>query len=281
MAILGAHISVSKGLLSVIQKAKDMGAKSVQIFGASPRQWRVSFPSQKEAEQFKLSFSQEGLGPLYLHASYLLNLATENKALVSKSITNLLDHYKIAKMLGAQGIIFHPGSAKKGEKEKALEILVESIKKIFKETDPTYPWLIVENTSGGGGKLLGSLQEFKLVIKRVNSQRLKVCLDTCHIFSAGFLKFESSKEIKSFFEEFDNLLGLKNLVVLHLNDSKGDFGSKIDRHENIGEGKIGIKGFKLLAKEKSVNHLPWIIETPGFDQKGPDKKNLDILRKLF
>jgi len=141
--------------------------------------------------------------------------------------------------------------------------------------------LIMENTAGGGQKVGADLDELGKIFKAVKSKRLKICIDTAHAFEAGLIKSYSRQNIKKFFDDAENSFGVKNIIALHINDSKTPFNSHHDRHENIGEGYIGLKGFKDLAKEKRINNLAWILEVPGFKNEGPDKKNINILISCF
>ncbi|PIT88986.1 MAG: hypothetical protein COU27_02755 [Candidatus Levybacteria bacterium CG10_big_fil_rev_8_21_14_0_10_36_7] len=154
------------------------------------------------------------------------------------------------------------------------------MKKVLKNI-PGKSLLIMENTAGGGNKIGSDLKEIGEIFRNVNSKRVKVCIDTAHAFEVGNIDEYTPKKIKNFFDEFERVIGLKNLECLHINDSKTQAGSQHDRHENIGKGFIGIQGFKSLAYEKRLMKIPWLLEVPGFDNQGPDKKNIQIVRKLF
>ena len=191
-----------------------------------------------------------------------------------------MGHMNIAESIEATGLIFHVGSAgPEGSKEKAIHNTIQGMRKVLKNA-PGKTYLILENGSGGGGKIGTTLQELSTIIKGVGSPRVKVCLDTAHIWGAGLLDF-SPQGITTFFDEAEKKLGKNRIIVLHANDSKVEFGSMKDRHENIGEGAIGLGGFKNLAKERRVATLPWILEVPGFEGKGPDKKNVQRLNSVF
>ena len=253
---IGAHVSVAGGLYKAVENAQNIGAECFQIFGANPRQWQVCFPGENEIAKFKNANTKNM--PIFLHAPYLINLASAKSENYKKSIKCAVEHYNIAEALGAEGLVIHLGS---GEKDK----LIKGIKKVLSLTKGKAT-LFLENSSGGGNKLGSSFKEVDEILKALNSSRVKICFDTAHCFASG-----------------DNLSSwdFKNVGVLHINDSKTVFNSKNDRHENIGKGYLGIDFFKNLAKSKVVNHLPWILEVPGFDNNGPDKKNIDILRGLF
>jgi len=277
---IGAHVSTAGGLSTAFERAKEIGADCIQIFGASPRMWYAKLPSAEEVKKFKDEEKRSGVGPTYLHAPYLINLGTPNGDLLSKSVKNLSDHFKIAELIGAAGVIFHIGSSAGMDKEKSREQVIKAIKKVLEDV-PGKSFLVMENAAGGGEKIGKTAEELGLIFKKVGSKRLKVCLDTAHAFESGIIKEYSAPEIKRFVEEWDKAIGLEKIVAIHANDSKTPWNSHNDRHENIGEGHIGLKGFKELAKEKRLWDKAWLLEVPGFKNEGPDKKNVDILKSCF
>lgn len=280
MPNIGAHVSTAGGLWTAIENARAIGAGCFQIFGASPRQWAARLPSEKEVEKFKTALKESGLGPVYLHASYLINLASTNTFILKHSIQNLSTHLQIANILGAEGLIFHPGSAKGHKaKEVALNQEAEAMKEVLKNA-PGKAKLFMENTAGGGNKI-GTLQDLEYLFKKINAPRVGVCVDTAHALEEGMINEYTPAKIKTFASAWDKAIGMEHIPVLHVNDSKTLSGSHHDRHENIGEGHIGREGFKNLAKEKGFRDKNWILEVPGFDDQGPDKKNIDILRSLI
>lgn len=276
---LGAHVKAAGGLYRSVENAQAIGAETIQIFGASPRQWRAKTPSKDVVLRFKEEFKNSNIQSVYLHAAYLVNLATSDKDLHKKSVENLAIHFEIANMIGAKGLVFHIGSDKGLNREEALMRVVNGMEQVLKKVSGE-TLLIMENSSGGGGKIGSDLFEIGKLLKMIKSKRVKICLDTAHAFEAGKIKYESA-EIKKYFDKWEKEIGIDNLVVLHANDSKTAYGSNIDRHENIGEGYIGKTGFKNLVREKRLWNKDWILEVPGFDGKGPDKKNLEILKSCF
>ncbi len=279
MAKIGAHISIAGGIYKSPQRAYEIGAQCMQIFGSSPRQWKVKFPSLKDIKKFKQARKKYKINPVFLHAPYLINIGSNQKNIYYQSIKSLSDHLKIVSLLDAQGLIFHLGSSKGTTLNQAIKKSVFAIQKILKKVPQAE--LIIENNSGEGKKMGSTPQEIGIILKKVNSPRLKVCLDTAHALESGIINRYSSQKIKKFLNLWEKEIGANKTVVLHINDSKTPPGSRHDRHENIGKGYIGISGFKNLSQEKKVNKLPWILEVPGFEQKGPDKKNIEILKKLF
>lgn len=277
---IGAHVSASGGFHKAIENAQRIGAECIQIFGASPQQWNAKIPSESDAKLFKDAAEKAGVGPVFLHAAYLVNLASRENSLYEKSIKSLSEHLQIASLLGAQGLIFHMGSAKDTPREHAIKKTVEGMKNVLKNV-PGEVQLIMENSAGGGQKLGASPEEMAQFYVSVSSTRVKLCIDTAHIFEAGIIEKFTPPLIKKLLDEWDNAVGLENIVALHVNDSKTPPNSHHDRHENIGEGYIGLSGFKNLAQEKRLHNKAWILEVPGFDGVGPDKRNVEILKGCF
>ncbi len=277
--LLGAHVSAAGGLHNAPVRASAMGAETMQIFGASPRQWKAGLPSEEAIEHYKEALAESGVKSVYLHAAYLVNLASEGE-LFEKSVENLATHFRIASAIEADGLIFHIGSAKEGDREAALDRVAQGIARVLKSVGGGKTKLVMENASGGGGKIGNDIDDLEKLLSRVKSDRVAVCVDTAHAFEAGVLDF-TPEGIKRFFDSWQRQIGMDKLVALHVNDSKTEFASGSDRHENLGEGKIGLAGLRALAAEKRLKDTSWMLEVPGFDGGGPDKKNLDIMKGLF
>ncbi|MBU1895288.1 deoxyribonuclease IV [Patescibacteria group bacterium] len=280
MSIIGAHVSATNGLQNCFVNAKKIGAECIQIFGTSPRQWKVSLPTEDIIKKFKQAQKKSGISPVFLHASYLINLASPENRLYYGSISHLAEELKIVEVLGAQGLVFHLGSSKDGSKADGIKKIIKGIKEVLAKA-PGKAQLIMENTAGGGNKIGAELEDLGKIYKGVNDKRLKICLDTAHGFEAGIFDTFDKSELDLFVKKGNKLFGWKNVVAMHINDSWSKHCSHHDRHENIGEGEIGVDSFQNLAKHSKFNKLPWILEVPGFDGGGPDKKNIKILHGLF
>lgn len=280
MLKIGAHVSVAGGLYRAIENAQNIGANTIQIFGSSPRQWNVKLPDEKQVELFKKEIKKSNIGPTFIHAPYLVNIATPDETIRNKSINNLIGQMKIAELIGAEGVIFHIGTRKDLEIKNALKKCSEAIK-IILEKVPGKAKLIIENNAGEGKKVGTTQEEIGKIIRQVKSDRVGVCIDTAHSFESGIIDKYTPKKIKSFFDTWEKEAGKNKIIALHINDSKTLAGSKHDRHENVGQGYIGLSGFQNLAKEKRVTGIPWILEVPGFNNEGPDKKNINLLKSLF
>ncbi|MBI3588861.1 MAG: deoxyribonuclease IV [Candidatus Liptonbacteria bacterium] len=277
---IGAHVSTAGGLYKAFENARVIGADAIQIFGSSPQQWSVRLPKEEDIKKFKDAHKASDNIPVFLHASYLANLASASEITRANALQSLTGHLKIAELIGAEGLIFHIGSGKDQSKEDAMNFVIEGCLKILKNV-PGKSLLILENSSAGGAKLGATAEEVGAILKKIKSPRAKVCFDTAHAFEAGVIEYDSTEKIKKVFDEWDKAVGLENIVAIHANDSKTAFGSHNDRHENLGVGHIGLKGFQNLAQEKRLWNKVWLLEVPGFDNLGPDKKNVDILRSCF
>jgi len=270
---LGAHLSISSGYANALKNIKNIGGNCLQIFSISPRGWAFAKVDEESINQFTSLKSKLKIDPVFFHTSYLINLADTGR--IGQLSKQFLKHeLNIAFQYGIKGTIVHLGSFKGNIKYKDLAL---NIKEILDQT-PKNTFFIIENA--GNKKIGQNLKEIARIIKEVNNDRVRVCLDTCHLYSAGY-DLSTPEKLEQFIKVFDSLIGLEKLELFHFNDSKDPFNSGCDRHENIGQGTIPIDEFRLIMFHQKLKHLSFIIETPGFDQNGPDKKNLDILKSLL
>jgi deoxyribonuclease IV len=280
---VGAHLSISGGLYKAVESVVSKGGNCLQIFSSSPRMWMSKLPSKEEVERFNQLAKENDVKPVIIHAKYLVNLASDNLELVEKSRKSLEFDFKVGEMIKAAGVVVHLGSHLGRGFEVVKDQLVEEIKKILKASSGSVKFLI-ENVAQKKGKIGYRLEEIRLLIEAVDSSRLGWCLDTCHAYSAGYSLGKDLGNALLGFDIVDEVKRLKlveSLDCLHINDSRDVFDSGRDRHANLGEGEIGLEALKSFLGESVFNHLPLIIETPGFDNKGPDKRNLDILKSLI
>jgi deoxyribonuclease-4 len=275
---VGAHVGSSGGLITAFERAKAIGAETIQIFGAPPQMWRRRNIRPEECEAFRAGMADSGIEPVFIHGVYLINLATESPEQLDKSTEALSGDLKLASAIGAKGVIFHVGSHKGVGFEKVLSQIAKALKKVLKDT-PDDAWIILENNAGQGGGVGSKLGELGAIVAAVSSPRLKVCLDTEHAYAAGY-NLAEPKALDSVMAEFDKEIGLEKLVAVHANDSKIPLGGGKDRHENIGEGHIGRKGFEAIMAHKAFRDVPFLLEVPGFEDQGPDKPNVDLLKKI-
>ena len=274
---LGAHVSAAGGLDKAIDRAEEMGAEAVQIFASSPRAWRFRAPSETDVLDFRVRSEATGVSPAFLHGSYLVNVAGDAD-LVEKSVGCLIDNMNVAAQIGAVGVIFHGGSHGGAGFEAVLGQATAALQEVLSRSDPDVR-LIIENSAGMGNHIGSSFEEVGRLMREVASPRVAVCLDTEHAFAAGY-DIAAADGIEAAMEQFENQIGLSRLVAVHANDAKVEFGSGVDRHENIGEGFIGTEGFETIMGHPAFRDVPFILEVPGFEKKGPDKENLDRLKEI-
>lgn len=277
MTKIGAHVSAAGSLDLAFDRALEIGAECTQIFISPPQQWFKKVYSQENILQYRQKAIHTGIGPNFIHGAYLINLASENPLNVAKSVDWLIYSQRTAEQLGIGGTIFHIGSSGKMERNQALDQVTKAIYKILEKTGDAQ--LILETSAGAGNTIGDEFFELGKIIKNSKDSRVKVCLDTQHIFASGY-DIRTKKGLEKTMEEFDREVGVDLIVAIHTNDSKTELGSHRDRHENIGEGLIGKESFTQILNHPTFKNLPFIIETPGFANTGPDEKNIQILKSL-
>ena len=274
---LGAHVSAAGGVDKAVGRAVDIGAEAIQLFASSPRGWRFRPIPDDKAEAYRRNAKAEGILSTFLHGSYLVNIGGKPE-LVEKSIDSLINHMNAAAQLGARGVIFHSGSHKGVGFDAVFDQATDALAQVLDNTDDDVQ-LIIENCAGMGAQIGASFAELGRIIRAMDSDRLKICLDTEHAFAAGY-NIADPEGIEKAMTEFDTEIGLDRLVVVHANDAKVELGSGVDRHENIGEGYIGIEGFETIMRHPAFADVPFLLEVPGTNRKGPDKPNLDRLKAI-
>ena len=274
---VGAHVSASGGPDKAIDRALEIGAEAIQMFVSSPRAWRFSAPKEDSVISFREKVENTGLGPTFFHGSYLVNMGG-TADLAEKSVESLVSHMNAAGQLGALGVIFHLGSHRGVGLEDVYDQVILGLKKVIKRT-PQETWLVIENSAGMGSHIGASFSEIGRIISSMDSDRVKVCLDTQHSFAAGY-NLADRELINSSMSEFDREIGFSQLVAVHANDSKMELGSGVDRHANIGEGYIGISGFEIIMGHSAFHDVPFLLEVPGSEKSGPDKENVDRVKQI-
>jgi deoxyribonuclease IV len=278
MPKIGAHVRSGGGVDKSIDRALEMGAETIQIFSGSPQAWRRKNYTTQEVDAFRAKTAETGIAPSFIHGLYLVNLASQTEDFLQKSYDALLAEMHAASLIGAKGVIFHLGSHKGAGYDTCVDQVIEYCKRILDNT-PDDAWLILENSAGMGGAIGSRFEELGKIVRDVGSERVKVCLDTCHTFAAGY-DVKTRPGLDKTMAEFDKEIGLERLVAVHANDSKQPLGGAMDRHANIGEGHIGRDGFINLLSHPAFADLPFLLEVPGMDDHGPDKPNVDILKAL-
>ena len=272
--IIGAHVSTAGGILNAITNGQKIGAEVLQIFPSAPQRWDIRGWPDEDCEKFKTEWPKY-FKEVIFHEIYLINLSGTPE-ITSKSIKAIIDTMILAEKIGVTKVVIHTGTYLP---DKSLNIsqLKEGINKILSET-PKSTKLIFENSSGS--TIGGKLEDLKTLLDISNDkERVGVCLDTCHAFAAGF-EINTKSGYEEFMKKIESIIGIENVMCWHLNDSKFELGAKRDRHENIGEGKLGREAFDLIINDKRWMDIVGYLETPGFDGKGPDSKNVDYLKKI-
>lgn len=261
-----------------VGRGQEIGCEALQIFGSSPQSWAFKEVTDSEVEAFRQNMADAAMGPVFLHAIYLVNLGTDRPDVLEKGIASLSAHLRLAARLGADGLIFHPGSHGGAGFEAVLPQVSESIRRAL-DGAPEGPCLAVENMAGMGKHIGARFEELGAILEAVDDERLKVCLDTQHSFAAGY-DLTTGEGIEDMLAQLDSGPGSANVVAIHANDSKRVCGSGVDRHDNIGEGFIGEDGFAVFMGHPAFRDVPFLLEVPGFEGKGPDQRNVDILKDI-
>lgn len=275
---IGAHVRTAGGVDRGIDRAVEIGAEAVQIFSGAPQAWRRKAYSPAELEAYHSKVGETGIEPAFIHGLYLVNLASDNPDLLAKSLDALVQDMNAAHLLGARGVIFHLGSHKGAGYDSRFHQVVEYCAKVVEAT-PDDTWLILENSAGMGGSVGSKFAELGTIIRECGSPRIKVCLDTQHAFAAGY-DVKTHDGLERVMDEFDRDIGLDRLAAVHANDSKCPLAGGLDRHENIGDGHIGRDGFLNILSHAAFAAVPFLLEVPGFDNEGPDRQNVEILKSL-
>jgi deoxyribonuclease-4 len=274
----GAHVSISGHIHLAVDRAVAVGCECLQIFVGNPRQWRRIEYADAEVALFREKRARAGLDPVVAHAAYLINLASPEEEFYARSVASLIASVDGIARLGGLGAITHLGSRMGQPWEEAAARVAAALRVVLDHT--VGAMVILENAAGAGGAIGGTFEELATILDALGwHRRLGICLDTAHLFAAGF-DLRTPREIGRTLRAFDRTVGLRHLRALHLNDSRAPLGSHLDRHENIGAGQIGLQGFRALIHHPGVRRLPAFIETPGLDRRGADRRNLEILKRL-
>jgi deoxyribonuclease-4 len=282
--IVGAHMSTQGGVWRGVERAREVGCDCVQIFSKNNNQWNAK-PFQKEdIEKFESAIKTLEIARPIAHASYLINLAAPAAELWNKSIDAMIDELHRAEQLHLEGVVMHPGSYTTSSPDEGIAKIIEAIKMIFARTPKLKTKLLLENTAGQGSNLGADLKDLGRIVEAIGRpERLSVCIDSCHAMAAGYDLAEASG-LKELLRDIDDNFGIERVVAIHLNDSKKGCGSRVDRHEHIGQGTIGSEGFKRFLHNRSLRAIPMYLETPkGNDEttgEDLDVMNLRVVREL-
>jgi deoxyribonuclease-4 len=288
MPRLGAHLSIAGGLPRAVDRAAASGCEALQIFTKSAGQWRARPLPAGEITLFRARVRDMGI-PVVAHNSYLINLAAASPALREQSMAALAEELDRAEALDLDGLVMHPGSFTSGTEGQGLDLIADGLARLLAQRRRGRTRLLLEHTAGQGTNLGHRFEHLAYIIDRLRgTRRVGVCLDTCHLLTAGY-DLCTAAGYEQTFREFDRIVGLDRLRVFHLNDSKRPCGSRVDRHEHIGKGCLGLEPFRQLLNDRRFHQLPMLLETPKLDtpesrrrsEVDPwDARNLRVLRRL-
>jgi deoxyribonuclease-4 len=278
--LLGVHVSIAGHIYESLGRAAALGCNAMQIFSRDPRQWRKAKLRKEDIEEFRKRRPESGIEKIFVHIPYLINLASPYNILYKGSIRACVQDMIEAQTLGAEYVVTHMGSHKKSGESGGLKRFIQAINKILEKTKDSPVKILLENTSGSGSWLGYNFEQQRSVIDGIEDKsRVGVCFDTCHAFSAGY-DLASPGGYGKAIMQLDEIVGLEKVKLVHLNDTRDKLGSRRDRHEHIGKGKIGIKGFKLILNDERLKEAAFILETPK-DSDTADKNNLKTVRRLM
>lgn len=275
---IGAHISISGSIELSVDRALEIGCDTFQIFTRNPRRWFSKELQFDKIEKFRSKLKNSSLNPVFSHIPYLVNLASLELEIWEKSVKMMIEELERCDKLDIPYIVTHLGSAKKAGKELGINRVISSINHIFEEYNGKTK-ILLENTTGKGDKLGNNIQEICQILLQINRfDSVGLCFDTCHAFASGY-DLRKEEVVDNLISEIQDLVGIEKLLCIHSNDSLFDLGEGRDRHEHLGLGKIGYLGFHNLLKNKKLNDIPFICETP-VDNKRDGKENIKFLRDL-
>lgn len=274
-------MSIAGGVHTAVERAVQIGCTTFQMFVKNNNQWKGKPLTENDVSTYKKLLLEARIGPVVVHDTYLINLCAKDSLILAKSRAALKDELDRCEMLGVEYLNFHPGAHVGAGEEEGIKLIAESLNMIHDETPHYGVKSVIETTAGQGTAIGYTFEHLRKIIDLVEqNERMTICMDTCHAFAAGY-DIASEKGYQRTFEEFDAIVGLDRLVAFHFNDSKRELGSRVDRHEHIGKGRIGKKGFAFFMNDPRFINIPKILETP----KGPDMKedvvNMRTLKRLI
>lgn len=277
--LLGAHTSISGGVSKSVELADKLGFTATQIFTKNNNRWQAKPLEENEIEKFKTGLEKSKIEFVVTHDSYLINLCANKKDLLKKSRNAFIDELERCELLGIPHLNFHPGAHGGSGEDEGIKLIAESLNIAHDKTKNYKVKSMIEMTAGQGTAIGYTFEHIKKIIEQVEDKnRMTVCIDTAHIFAAGY---DIVNNYENVIKEFDEIVGLNLLKCFHMNDSKKELGSRVDRHEHIGKGFIGLKGFKNIMNDKRLESIPKILETPKGKEQLEDIENLNVLKGLI
>ena len=278
--LLGAHMSIAGGVHTALERGERIGCTAMQMFVKNNNQWRGKRLTKDDISTYKELLLKSSIASVVVHDTYLINLCAKNKTILRKSRSALKDELNRCETLEVRYLNFHPGAHVGQGEHDGIEIIAESLNLIHRETPDHKVMSVIETTAGQGTSLGYRFEQIRAIIDKVEEKnRIGVCVDTCHVFAAGY-DISTERGYEETFREFDRVIGLNRLVAFHVNDSKREFGSRVDRHEHIGKGQIGLNGFRFLMNDDRFVSVPKILETDKGPEMLEDIENMRVLRSL-
>jgi deoxyribonuclease IV len=274
--LIGAHVSIAGGLANAVERGVERESDAIQIFNQSSRMWRPNVYSDEDVAEFREGIGASRIESVTIHAVYLINCASGEDEIRSKSLTALKGALTLGDRIGAIGVVLHPGARKGRDYEESLQAVGDALREALAETE-SCP-ILLEDTAGAGGTLGRDFDELARLIQLGGGERLGLCLDCCHMLASGF-EVRRRDELAAVVDELDAKIGLERLAALHINDSKMPLGSNRDRHALLGEGELGERGLRVFLSEPRFEGLPALLET-GPDGVGPDLEQVRIAKRL-
>jgi len=276
--LIGAHVSPAGGLPKAIERGVERGARAIQIFNQSPRMWRPTIYGDEDVGAFREAMAASPVDAVVIHAVYLLNCASEDRDIRTKTLASLTHSLRTGARIGARAVILHPGSAKTGHVGEAIARAGTTIAAALADSEGCE--LHLENTAGAGGTLGRSIEELALLLEAAGgSERLGVCLDSCHLYASGY-DIRTPAGMGAVLRDCRRRLGVGRVRSLHLNDSQMALGSNRDRHANVGTGELGEAGCAAFLSAPGLQRLPCVLETPGANREGPSREEVELAMRL-
>jgi len=278
--LLGSHMSIDGGLHKAFDRASSINCATMQIFTKNSNQWRSPTLKDEDIETYKRAQVKARINPVVVHASYLINLCSSNKGTLHLSREGFADELKRCDALAIPVLIFHPGSHTGAGEDAGIKMIAESLNRVHAKTNGVATLSTLETTAGQGTNLGYRFEQLRNIIDMVEEkQRMAVCIDTCHLFAAGY-PIHTERGWEQTMHEFGQVVGFDRLVAIHVNDSKKGLGSRVDRHEHIGKGEMGITAFRMMMNDPRLTGIPKILETEKSEDLHEDVENLALLRSL-
>jgi deoxyribonuclease-4 len=279
LLLIGAHMSIAGGISKAFERGQSVQCRTIQIFLKSSNQWKAKPLTEEDKILFQEAQKTSGIHPVVAHDSYLINLASPDSGLYEKSLAAFIEEMERANFLGVPYLVLHPGAHVGSGVEAGIARIAAALNQAFARVDSPVT-ILLENTAGQGSGLGYRFEELASIMEKIKEDgRVGICLDTCHAFAAGY-DIRTKDAYASVMREFDRLIGIKKIRAFHVNDSKKELGSRVDRHAHIGQGFIGLEGFRCLINDKRFMKIPKILETPKGPDLAEDRINLATLRSL-